>query len=220
VSAQKFSLLKEFVGVGCSVLLTDTDVVYLQNPFTALYRDADIESMSDGWDAHTLHGWLDPVDDPSMGARSPGRRGATLRAAALNSGLWYVTATAPVLSLMIVMEHRMATEDLWDQSGYNMELFLPAHDGHLTAGASVRVMSPLCFVNSKVLFRYMRFQTHLVGFYPIAIHVNYHADKSHKMALAADFYLKSREDALNRRGAAQGGRCSEPCLHPLHAPVC
>ena len=30
VSAQKFSLLKEFVGVGCSVLLTDTDVVYLQ----------------------------------------------------------------------------------------------------------------------------------------------------------------------------------------------
>jgi hypothetical protein len=203
VSAQKFSLLKEFVGVGCSVLLTDTDVVYLQNPFTALYRDADIESMSDGWDAHTLHGWLDPVDDPSMGARSPGRRGATLRAAALNSGLWYVTATAPVLSLMIVMEHRMATEDLWDQSGYNMELFLPAHDGHLTAGASVRVMSPLCFVNSKVLFRYMRFQTHLVGFYPIAIHVNYHADKSHKMALAADFYLKSREDALNRRGAAR-----------------
>lgn len=35
VSAQKFSLLKEFVGVGCSVLLTDTDVVYLQNPFGA-----------------------------------------------------------------------------------------------------------------------------------------------------------------------------------------
>jgi hypothetical protein len=87
VSAQKFSLLKEFVGVGCSarsaaqrsasqrsaaqrntpvlfsraaaplqVLLTDTDVVYLQNPFTALYRDADIESMSDGWDAKTLYG--------------------------------------------------------------------------------------------------------------------------------------------------------------------
>jgi hypothetical protein len=38
------------------VLLTDTDVVYLQNPFTALYRDADIESMSDGWDAKTLYG--------------------------------------------------------------------------------------------------------------------------------------------------------------------
>ena len=35
VSAQKFSLLKEFVAVGCSVLLTDTDVVYLQNPFGA-----------------------------------------------------------------------------------------------------------------------------------------------------------------------------------------
>ena len=207
VSAQKFSLLKEFVSVGCSVLLTDTDVVYLQNPFTALYRDSDVESMSDGWDAGTLHGWLDGVDDPSMGSRSPGRRGATLRAAALNSGLWYVTATRPVLGLMTVMEHRMATEDLWDQSGYNMELFLPAHDAHLTAGASVRVMSPLCFVNSKVLFRYIRFQSYLVGFYPIAIHVNYHADKSHKMVLAAEYYLKSRDDALNRcagDGCAQG----------------
>ena len=43
------------------VLLTDTDVVYLQNPFGALYRDADIESMSDGWDAHTLHGAQPPT---------------------------------------------------------------------------------------------------------------------------------------------------------------
>ena len=198
VSAQKFSLLKEFVGVGCSVLLTDTDVVYLQNPFGALYRDADIESMSDGWDAKTLHGWLDAVHDPSLGARSPGRRGATLRAAALNSGLWYVTATRPVLALMTVMEHRMATEDLWDQSGYNMELFLPAHDAHLTAGASVRVMSPLCFVNSKVLFRYIRFQPHLKDFRPVAIHVNYHADKSHKMTLAAAYYLQRDAGGLDR----------------------
>ena len=207
VSAQKFSLLKEFVGVGCSVLLTDTDVVYLQNPFGALYRDADIESMSDGWDARTLHGWLDAVQDPSLGARSPGRRGATLRAAALNSGLWYVTATKPVLGLMTVMEHRMATEDLWDQSGYNMELFLPAHDAHLTAGASVRVMSPLCFVNSKVLFRYIRFQEYLKDFRPVAIHVNYHADKSHKMTLAAAYYLQGDAGGLNRcvgDGCAQG----------------
>ncbi len=149
------------------------------------------------------------MDDPSLGAHSPGRRGATLRAAALNSGLWYVTATAPVLSLMLVMEHRMATEDLWDQSGYNMELFLPAHDAHLTAGASVRVMSPLCFVNSKVLFRYIRFQSYLNGFYPIAIHVNYHADKSHKMVLAAEYYLKSREDALHRCARLHLGLDSE-----------
>ena len=43
----------------------------------------------------------------------------------------------------------MATEDLWDQSGYNLELMLNSRDAHMVAGASVRVMSPLCFLNSK-----------------------------------------------------------------------
>ena len=56
---------------------------------------------------------------------------------------------------MKLMEHRMATEDLWDQSGYNMELFFPARDAHLTAGATVRVLDPLCFVNSKVINGYI-----------------------------------------------------------------
>lgn len=148
VSAQKFSLLKSFVSVGCSVLLTDTDVLYLANPFPALHRDSDVESMSDGWNAASAFGWLDPLDDAAALA-GPMRRGHTLRATALNSGLWFVTATAPTLALMAVMEHRMATEDLWDQAGYNMELFLPTHDAHVAARATVRVMSPLCFVNSK-----------------------------------------------------------------------
>ena len=205
VSAQKFSLLKAFVSVGASVLLTDTDVVYLSNPFAALHRDSDVESMSDGWDAQTAFGWLDAVDDPALGARAPLRRGWTLRAAALNSGLWYVTATRPTLALMAVMEYRLAREDLWDQSGYNMELFLPTHDEHVAARASVRVMSPLCFVNSKVLYRVMRFQARLRDFRPIAIHVNYHADKQHKMALAVEQYLKGVSGALDR---CQGDGCS------------
>ena len=197
VSAQKFSLLRTFVAVGCSVLLTDTDVVYVQNPFPYLYRDADVESMSDGWDASTAFGWLDPLDDVTMGNGSPLRRAHTLRAAALNSGLWFVQATSPVLALMTVMEHRMATEDLWDQAGYNMELFLPTHDQHSGARAAVRVMAPLCFVNSKVLFRHIRFAPELASFRPVAIHVNYHADKQHKMDLAADRYLRGNAAALD-----------------------
>ena len=207
VSAQKFSLLRSFVAVGCSVLLTDTDVVYVRNPLPFLYRDADVESMTDGWDADTAFGWLDPLDDVSMGAQSPLRRGHTLRAAALNSGLWFVQATHPVLSLMTVMEHRMATEDLWDQAGYNMELFLPTHDAHAGARAHVRVMSPLCFVNSKVLFRHIRFATELRDFAPVAIHVNYHADKENKMHLAVDRYLNKVQHALDKcmgDGCARG----------------
>ena len=52
-----------------------------------------------------------------------------------------------------IMEYRMATEDLWDQSGYNLELMLNSHDAHLVAGASVRVMSPLGFLNRKARAR-------------------------------------------------------------------
>ena len=72
-------------------------------------------------------------------------------------GLWrprrrirYVSASRASLHLMKIMQHRMATEDVWDQSAYNMELWQPSRDDHFTAGCSVRVMSPLCFVNSKV----------------------------------------------------------------------
>jgi hypothetical protein len=51
---------------------------------------------------------------------------------------------------MQIMQHRMATEDVWDQSAYNMELWQPSRDAHFTGGCTIRVMSPLCFVNSKV----------------------------------------------------------------------
>jgi hypothetical protein len=90
VSALKFTIIKEFVGVGCSVLLTDTDVMYVQNPFPFLYRDHDVESMSDGWDGETAHGWMDQVDDPAMGAGGR-RRAKAFRVAALNSGMWCVS---------------------------------------------------------------------------------------------------------------------------------
>ena len=95
VSAQKFSIVNEFVERGCSVLLTDTDVAYLRNPFPFLFRDSDVESMSDGWDAGSAFGFLETVDDASLGReKNSGRRRAkTFRVAALNSGMWLVMAT-------------------------------------------------------------------------------------------------------------------------------
>ncbi|KAG4931698.1 hypothetical protein JHK82_048809 [Glycine max] len=48
VSGLKFRILREFLQLGYSVLLSDVDIVYLQNPFDYLYRDSDVESMSDG----------------------------------------------------------------------------------------------------------------------------------------------------------------------------
>lgn len=183
-------------------------------PLGALYRDADMESMSDGWDHDTAYGWLDPLDDPTMGAQNPARRGFTMRLAALNSGLWWVGATAPSYRVMQIMEYRMATEDLWDQSGYNLELMLNSRDAHMVAGASVRVMSPLCFLNSKVLFRFLRAQPYHKNkqFVPIAVHVNYHSDKGHKMVLTADEYLNNVSGSLDK--CARDGLSLFPSLSP------
>ena len=198
VSAQKFSIVKEFVERGCSVLLTDTDVAYLRNPFPFLFRDSDVESMSDGWDASSAFGFLETVDDASLGrAFASGRRRAkTFRVAALNSGMWLVMATHASARLMTTMAHRMATEpDLWDQSGYNLELWFASRDDVRVSGATVRVLHPLCFVNSKVMFRLIR---HAPGLWkeahvPVAMHSNYHTDKAAKMRRVVDYY--SRADA-------------------------
>jgi hypothetical protein len=48
VSALKFRILARFLRLGYGVLLSDVDVVTLQNPFEHLVRDSDVESMSDG----------------------------------------------------------------------------------------------------------------------------------------------------------------------------
>jgi hypothetical protein len=39
----------------------------LQNPFDHLYRDHDVEGMTDGYDPPTAYGHIDGIDDPSMG---------------------------------------------------------------------------------------------------------------------------------------------------------
>ena len=188
VSAKKFALIQEFVSVGCSVLLTDTDVTYQQSPFPYLYRDSDVESMSDGFDNDSANGFLQTVDDGSLGQAR--HRASTFRVGALNSGMWYVSATHASLRLMKIMAHRMATEDLWDQSGYNLELWFASRDAHMTSGATIRIMDPFCFMNSKVMFRIVRHTASLQRekHTPVAMHANYHTDKEHKIQLVHEYY--------------------------------
>jgi len=83
ISAQKFKFVRSFLTVGASVLMTDIDVVYLQNPFDHLWRDADIEGTTDGWDDGSAYGWLEQLDDPSLGAY--GRFRPAMRITAWNS---------------------------------------------------------------------------------------------------------------------------------------
>ena len=108
---------------------------------------------------------------------------------------------------MAIMSYRMATEDLWDQSGYNLELWLASRDAHATAGATVRVMDPLCFANSKVMFRFIRHSTapRKEKHVPVAMHANYHTDKAYKMQRVYEYY------APGGTVAALGKRCDVGC---------
>lgn len=56
VSGLKFRILQRFLVLGYAVLLSDVDIITLQNPFPHLYKDSDVEAMSDGWDNATAYG--------------------------------------------------------------------------------------------------------------------------------------------------------------------
>ena len=56
VSGLKFKILQRFLQLGYAVLLSDVDIITLQDPFQHLSRDSDVEAMSDGWDNATAYG--------------------------------------------------------------------------------------------------------------------------------------------------------------------
>jgi hypothetical protein len=52
----KFQLIREFLVLNTSVLLSDVDILTHKNPFEHLYRDEDVEALSDGFDKQTAYG--------------------------------------------------------------------------------------------------------------------------------------------------------------------
>ncbi|KAL8481850.1 hypothetical protein ACS0TY_028119 [Phlomoides rotata] len=126
VSALKFKILREFLQMGYNVLLSDTDVIFLQNPFDHLYRDSDIESMSDGHDTWSAHGCNNDFDDPEFGPCC--QHVYTTRIWSFNSGFFYIRATVPGIELLDrVTESLRRRPGAWDQALYNEELFFPSH---------------------------------------------------------------------------------------------
>ena len=67
VSARKYALLRQVVTMGYSPFLLDTDVAVFKNPLEYLHHDADVETMSDGWDDARAYGELVGDDDAAMG---------------------------------------------------------------------------------------------------------------------------------------------------------
>ena len=65
VSGLKFKILQRFLKLGYAVLLSDVDIIVLRDPFDHLFKDSDVESMSDGWNNQTAYG------DPFLPSPTP-----------------------------------------------------------------------------------------------------------------------------------------------------
>ncbi|KAK1323027.1 hypothetical protein QJS10_CPA02g00428 [Acorus calamus] len=194
VSGLKFRILREFLQLGYSILLSDVDIVYLQNPFEHLYRDSDVESMSDGHDNFTAYGYNDVFDDAKMGWA---RFAHTMRIWVFNSGFFYIRPTIPSIELLDRVATRLATDSkAWDQAVFNEELFYPSHPGYEGLHASKRTMDMFEFMNSKVLFRTVRNNENYRKLKPVIVHVNYHPDKFPRMKAVVEFYVNGKKDAL------------------------
>ncbi|KAB2635707.1 UDP-D-xylose:L-fucose alpha-1,3-D-xylosyltransferase 2-like [Pyrus ussuriensis x Pyrus communis] len=193
VSGLKFRVLREFLQLGYSVLLSDVDIVYLQNPFNYLYRDSDVESMTDGHNNMTAYGYNDVFDEPGMGWA---RYAHTMRIWVYNSGFFYIRPTIPSIELLDRVANRLSKERAWDQAVFNEELFFPSHPGYDGLHASRRTMDFYLFMNSKVLFKTVRKDAKLSKLKPVIVHVNYHPDKYPRMLAIMDFYVNGKQDAL------------------------
>lgn len=194
VSGLKFRILREFLQLGYSVLLSDVDIVYLQNPFDYIYRDSDVESMTDGHNNHTAYGFNDVFDEPSMGWA---RYAHTMRIWVYNSGFFYIRPTLPSIELLDRVAHRLSTEEAWDQAVFNEELFYPSHPGYDGLHAAKRTMDMYLFMNSKILFKTVRKDAKLKKLKPVIVHVNYHPDKLARMKAVVEFYVNGKQDALD-----------------------
>jgi hypothetical protein len=194
VSGLKFRILREFLQLGYSVLLSDVDIVYLQNPFDYIYRDSDVESMTDGHNNHTAYGFNDVFDEPSMGWA---RYAHTMRIWVYNSGFFYIRPTLPSIELLDRVAHRLSTEKAWDQAVFNEELFYPSHPGYDGLHAAKRTMDMYLFMNSKILFKTVRKDAKLKKLKPVIVHVNYHPDKLARMKAVVEFYVNGKQDVLD-----------------------
>ncbi|KAL0334761.1 UNVERIFIED_CONTAM: Arabinosyltransferase RRA2 [Sesamum radiatum] len=194
VSGLKFQILREFLQLGYSVLLSDVDIIYLQNPFNHLYRDSDVESMTDGHSNMTAYGYDDVFDEPTMGWA---RYAHTMRLWVYNSGFFYIRPTISSIELLDRVAGRLARENAWDQAVFNEELFFPSYPGYEGLYASRRTMDYYLFMNSKVLFKTVRKDSQLSKLKPVIIHVNYHPDKFPRMKAVVDYYVNGKQDALD-----------------------
>lgn len=197
ISGLKFQILKDFLLLGYNVLLSDVDIVTLNNPFDHLYRDADVESLSDGFNDHTVYGYDDVFDDPDMGWA---RYAHTFRIFVYNSGLFYMRATYTSVNLVDRVVGWLEAESAWDQAVFNLVIWKPSHDDYIGLNPTTRAMNYAKFVNSKYFFKYVRHDRNLLARAAKEIcmlHVNYHPQKYERMLAIVDYFVHGKKDAIS-----------------------
>ncbi|KAL3321863.1 hypothetical protein AABB24_039469 [Solanum stoloniferum] len=103
--------------------------VYLQNPFDHLYRNSDVEVMSNGHNNMTAYGYNDVSDEADMGWALYTH---TMRIWAYSSGFFYIRPTIPAIELLDRVANRLTHEpNAWDQAVFNEELTFPSYPGIL-----------------------------------------------------------------------------------------
>lgn len=96
--------------LGYSVLLSDVDIVTLQNPFENLHRDVDVEGLSDGFDERSAYGWNDGIDDPSMAGGKLRRWGGWMVGASRVPTRWWKHSTSISYFRILMSQGQSTTE--------------------------------------------------------------------------------------------------------------
>jgi arabinosyltransferase len=192
VSSLKYGLARRVLALGYTLLFSDVDVLTFADPFSpgnGLFPlDTDVAAASDGWDPSSAYGWDDVLDEPGLGWA---RYVHSTRIMHLNSGLWAARPSPAADAALGAVAARVAAEPGWDQAIFNQVLLTPSHEGYTAPGATVRVLSPTAFMNSRVLWTTVREEAarkKSVISRPTMLHANYHPDKAARLAAAAAFF--------------------------------
>jgi arabinosyltransferase len=98
----------------------------------------------------------------------------------------------------IAVVYRVETENGWDQALFNECIFFPNSPKNQDPAVTRRAMNIEVFMNSKVLFKFLR---HDVERYksvmPAAVHVNYHPQKFERMQSVWRRYVDNDTKALD-----------------------
>jgi len=205
--AVRLAVLHEILSYGdCAVLMLDPATVLLQNPLEHLYRDSDLELVTDGWDDNSAYGYDHVADDPSMGWS---RFVHGSRMATRDPGFLFAQPTTDSLRTIALVLSRLRAEsspasDATAHAFFNEAILYPSHGSYGAPGATVRVLNYLCFPNSKGFFRFIRSDREVASMPPVAVRLSHHLERAERMQVISKRYHHKNEHALDEFGVASG----------------